>query len=151
VPESPLDAIQDRTFARATATTLHAYPLDRRLTGARLLDYVDRRSTGVVNSTRPDGHPHSALSSYIRRDATFWLPAMPGTVRERNVRAAPWLVLVITEGDGNEHVVVIIEGQASVVAPAEVPGERRRQPRHPVALSRRHVSRVTLSDRLTRR
>ena len=115
-----LEEIQDRTFARASAATLHAYPRERRLSGERLTGYLDRRSIGVVSSTRPDGRAHATPSSYLRRGATFWLPAFPGTARERNVRVAPWLVLVVTEGDGQEHVAVIVEGPGTVVAPGEV-------------------------------
>jgi pyridoxamine 5'-phosphate oxidase-like protein len=123
VPENLLDEIQDRTFARASGATLRAYPRRRRLAGSLLTGYLDRRSTCVVSSTRPDSRPHSALSSYIRRDAAFWLPAVAGTVRERNLRAAPWLVLVVTEGDGADHIAVIIEGPAAVVAVADAPGD----------------------------
>jgi pyridoxamine 5'-phosphate oxidase-like protein len=120
-PGNVLDAIQDRTFARVTPATLRAYPLERRLTGSRLTGYLDRRSTGVVSSARPDGRPHSALSSFLRRGATFWLPTFAGTVRERNVRTSPWLVLVVAEGEGAEHIAVIIEGPAAVIPPAAAP------------------------------
>lgn len=51
----------------------------------------------------------------------FWLPTVGGSVRERNMRAQPWLTMTITEGDHDDHVVVLVEGTASVVAPADVP------------------------------
>ncbi len=35
----------------------------------------------------------------------------------------PWLTLAIAEGDHDEHVAVLIEGPAEVVAPAEVPAD----------------------------
>lgn len=63
------------------------------------------------------------MSSYFRRGREFWLPTVSGSVRERNVRARPWLAMTITEGDRNAHVVVLVEGAASIVAPAEVPGD----------------------------
>jgi hypothetical protein len=44
-------------------------------------------------------------------------------VRERNVRARPWLTMTITEGDRNHHVVVLVEGAASLVAATDVPAE----------------------------
>jgi hypothetical protein len=61
------------------------------------------------------------MSVYIRRGATFWLPTMAGSVRERNLRGTPWLTMVIAEGDHPEHIAVIAEGPAKVVAPSEVP------------------------------
>jgi hypothetical protein len=46
-----------------------------------------------------------------------------GSVRERNLRAVPWLTLAIAEGDHDGHIAVLIEGPAEVVAPAEVPAD----------------------------
>jgi Pyridoxamine 5'-phosphate oxidase len=88
-----LGSLQDQTFARATAATASSYPLERRLTAAQLAGYLDRRAFAVVGSTRPDGRPHAAMSSYIRRDLTFWLPTVAGSVRERNLRGTPWLTM----------------------------------------------------------
>jgi len=71
----------------------------------------------VVGSTRPDGRPHTAMSIFIRRGTTFWLPTMAGSVRERNLRSTPWLTMVIAEGD---HYLEEGPGPAKAVpAPAE--------------------------------
>lgn len=121
MPDSLLDDIQDRTFAHATKATLRAYPQSRRLAGERLTGYLDGRSIGVISSTRPDGRPHSAPGTYIRRGATFWLPTLAATVRARNVGSAPWLVLVVAEGDGSEHIAVIVEGPGTVIPAAAAP------------------------------
>ncbi len=120
--DSDLDQIQQRTFAGATQTTRTAYPQERQLRGRRLTRYLDKRSIAVISSVRADGRPHSALSSYIRLGSAFWLPTMAGAIRTAHLRAQPWLVLVIAEGDGAEHVAVIIEGEGRVIAAgAEVP------------------------------
>jgi hypothetical protein len=120
-----LESLQEQTFGRATKATAESYPPEHRLTGAQLAAYLDRRAFAVIGSARPDGRPHAAMSSYVRRAATFWLPTVAGSVRERNVRNRPWLTLVVTEGDRGEHVVVIIEGPAAAVPPGEVPGDVR--------------------------
>jgi hypothetical protein len=120
-----LGGLQDRTFARATAATVDSYPPQRRLSAAQLTSYLDRRAFAVVGSTRADGRQHAAMSVYIRRGATFWLPTVAGSVRERNLRAAPWLTMVIAEGDHDEHIMVLIEGPAEVVAPTAVPADVR--------------------------
>jgi len=65
------------------------------------------------------------MSGYNRRGVTFWLPTVAGSVRERNLRATPWLTLVIAEGDRGEHIMVLVEGPAEVVAPTEVPADVR--------------------------
>jgi Pyridoxamine 5'-phosphate oxidase len=122
--EQPGD-LQDRSFARATAATAVSYPPERRLTAEQLGSYLDRRAFAVVGSTRPDGRPHSAMSVFIRRGTTFWLPTMAGSVRERNLRGTPWLTMVIAEGDHPDHIAVIVEGPAEVVAPPRVPADVR--------------------------
>ena len=120
-----LGGLQDRTFAHATAATATSYPPERRLSGAQLASYLDRRKFAVVGSSRADGRPHAAMSVYIRRGTTFWLPTMAGSVRERNLRRTPWLTMVIAEADHPAHIAVIAEGPAEVVAMPEVPADVR--------------------------
>jgi general stress protein 26 len=120
-----LGELQDRTFARATGATAASYPPERRLSAAQLASYLDRRAFAVIGSGRADGRPHAAMSVYVRRGATFWLPTVAGSVRERNLRTMPWLTMVITEGDHNEHIAVLIEGPAEVIAPPQVPEDVR--------------------------
>lgn len=120
-----LGRLQEQTFDRATQATAGAYPADRRLTGDQLAAYLDRRAFAVIGSARSDGRPHAAMSSYVRRGGTFWLPTVTGSVRERNVRAHPWLSMVVTEGDRDRHVVVLIEGPAAIVAPGDVRADVR--------------------------
>jgi hypothetical protein len=50
------------------------------------------------------------MSSYVRQDRQFWLPAVGGSVRERNVGARLWLTMTVTEGDRDHHVVVLVDG-----------------------------------------
>jgi nitroimidazol reductase NimA-like FMN-containing flavoprotein (pyridoxamine 5'-phosphate oxidase superfamily) len=107
-----------RTLARANEPTSHSYPPERRLDAAALTRFLDRRTFAVIATTRANGRPHATMSSYVRRGSVFWLPTLAGTVRERNIQRQPWASLVITEGDANEHVVVIIEGPAQMIAPA---------------------------------
>jgi len=120
-----LGALQDQSFARATSATIRSYPPERRLSNQQLAEYLGRRAFAVIGSGRPDGRPHAAMSSFIRRGTTFWLPTVAGSVRERNVRHEPWLTMTITEGDRDAHVVVLIEGPADVLSSADVPADIR--------------------------
>lgn len=58
---------------------------------------------------RTFGRATAAMSVYVRRGTTFWLPTMAGSVCERNLRGTPWLTIVIAEGDHPEHIAVIAE------------------------------------------
>lgn len=124
MPNSIAD-LQDQTFARATATTNKSYPPERRLKAEQLETYLDRRVYAVVSTARPDGRPHTAMSVFVRRETTFWLPTMSKTVRVRNLREQPWLTLVVAEGDDDEHIVVIVEGPAKTFPLDEVPADVR--------------------------
>jgi hypothetical protein len=120
-----LGDLQDRTFAQATPATAISYPPERRLSAAQLVSYLDRRVFAVVGSTRSDGRPHAAMSVYVRRGTTFWLPTMAGSVRERNLRRKPWLTMVIAEGDHPVHIAVIAEGPTEIITAQEVPADVR--------------------------
>ena len=126
--DDELAAVQDRSFAQASAATARAYPPQRRLAAAQLGSYLDRRAYAVVSSARADGRPHAAPSLFYRRGTEFWLPTVAGSARERNVRAHPWLALTVTEGDHDDHVAVLIEGPAAVLPPQEAPAEFRDRP-----------------------
>jgi nitroimidazol reductase NimA-like FMN-containing flavoprotein (pyridoxamine 5'-phosphate oxidase superfamily) len=120
-----LSELQDRTFERATAATARTYPPERRLTSEQLTSYLGRREYAVIGTTRPDGRPHASMSMYIRRGGAFWLPAVAGSVRARNLRTNPWLTMVVAENDDETHVAVIAEGRAELVAADDLPDDLR--------------------------
>jgi hypothetical protein len=122
-----LAALQAETFAHSRPATAESFGPSTRLTADELESYLDRRVFAVVCSTRPDGRPHAAMTSYVRRDDVFWLPTVADSVRERNIRHQQWVSLVVAEGDRNEHVVVSIEGNAELVQPAGVPPDVKDQ------------------------
>lgn len=62
---------------------------------------------------------------YVRRDATFWLPTLPGSVRARNLRDQPWLTLVVPEDEDDRHIVVIVEGPTKTLSLEETPHDVR--------------------------
>jgi hypothetical protein len=123
VDADELDQLQEATFANATAATRASYAEERRLRGDALCAYLDGRAFATISSTRNDGRPHATLTSYFRRGTAFWLPTVAGSVRERNVQRQPWLVLVVTEGDHDDHVAVIVEGPVVVVPGDEAPAD----------------------------
>src|SRR5579862_1723653 len=120
-----LGGLQEQSFAQATAATNTSYPPENRLSAEQLASYLDRRKFAVVGTARADGRPHAAMSLFVRRGTTFWLPTMAGSVRERNLRRTPWLTMVIAEGDHPAHIAVIAEGPAEIVAMADVPADVR--------------------------
>lgn len=121
----PLAELQDQSFARATATTARSYPPERRLTPDQLVSYLGRREYAVIGTARADGRPHAAMSMYLRRGTSFWLPTLAGSIRARNLRTSPWMTLIVAENDDETHIAVIAEGPAEVVALDDVPDDVR--------------------------
>ena len=115
------EQVQRATFESASAATASSYPPARRLSGDALEAVLRARRYATVASTRPDGRPHATQTSFVLVGDALWLPTVRGAVRARNVRAQPWLVLVLAEGEGDEHLAVIAEGPVTVVADADLP------------------------------
>ena len=112
-----LSSVQQRSFAQASPRTAEAYPAERRMTGAQLAHFLARRRYLVIATTRPDGRPHAALTSFVWRDSSFWIPTEHGTARLRNLEQNPYAFLVITEGEGESHIAVLAEGSTRFVSP----------------------------------
>lgn len=122
---SELSDLQERSFAKATGATNISFPPERRLTAEQLDSYLTRRKYAVVGSARADGRPHAAMSLFVLRGTTFWLPTMAGSVRQKHLDRTPWLTLVIAEDDDDKHIAVIAEGSTEVVEPDQVPADVR--------------------------
>jgi nitroimidazol reductase NimA-like FMN-containing flavoprotein (pyridoxamine 5'-phosphate oxidase superfamily) len=115
--------LQAASFETATAATSASWPPERRMTGEQLDRVLRRRLYAVVASSRPDQRPHATPSAFLWHRDELWLPAVAGAVRVRNLSASPWLVAVISEGEGPQHAVVIMEGPARVLPVTDAPVE----------------------------
>lgn len=109
-----LAELQERSFAGAGAATVGSYPPHRRMSGDQLAAVFTRRRYGVIATARPDSRAHAAPGVFVLVDEAVWLPTVAKAQRARNIAAHPWLSLVIAEGDGDAHGVVIVEGPAEV-------------------------------------
>jgi hypothetical protein len=120
-----LGDVQDATFASASPATASSYPPERRLPGETLQAVLTSRLYAVLSTTRPDGRPHSAPTSFVLADSQIWMPTVRGAARARNARQQPYGVLVLAEGEHEHHMAVIAEGPLRVVdsAPASVADE----------------------------
>jgi hypothetical protein len=118
---SALADLQAASFERANEATRSSWPPDRRMRGEQLDLVLRRRRYAVVASTRANGRPHATPVAFVWHDGEVWLPAVEGAVRVRNVGATPWLSVVITEGDADDHGVVVLEGPARVLPLADAP------------------------------
>lgn len=109
-----LGAVQADSVGRAARSTRASWPPDRSLSPERLHGFLDRKKYAVLSTARPDGRPHAAMVAFCLRDGVFWLPSVTGSARLRNLAVEPWATLVVSEGEGEEHVAVVVEGDTLV-------------------------------------
>jgi general stress protein 26 len=109
-----LDALQHSSFASGSRATRTSYPEVNRLSGPELAGRLESKRYLVLATARPDGRPHAALTSFVFHGELIWMPTETGTARLRNLRAQPAAFLVLTEGEDDEHVAVLIEGAVDI-------------------------------------
>lgn len=85
------------------------------MNGAAIARFLADKRYAAVATTRRDGRPHAAMTGFFADGTVVWLPVMKGTARAANVRAQPYAAVVVSDGEGDEHTVVMLEGPASVV------------------------------------
>lgn len=110
-----LDEVQERSFNRANPATTSSLPTGNRMTGAQLVHLLRPGAYGVLATTRPGGRPHAAPTSLVLQDQAIWLPTVAGAVCLTNLAAHPWASLVVMRGEGTEHLMVTLEGPATIV------------------------------------
>jgi general stress protein 26 len=125
VDAAALDDLQGRSFAEASTTTNSAYPPDSRMSGDLLLRLLRARKYIVVATTRRNGTPHAAMSSFAVADGKVWLPTEDGTARIKNLQRNPFASLVLTEGEDETHSVVLVDGPVTLIPDSDVPGAAR--------------------------
>jgi len=113
------NALLAASWHSAALATRTSWPPERRLNGTQVVRLLRGSSYAVLASTRPDGRPHAAPVSFrLAEDGSIWLPTAAEAVRLRNVADQPRVSFVISQGYGEEHVAVLIEGEARCVSSA---------------------------------
>lgn len=113
-----LAELQRRSFDQAGAATTSSFSEENRMTGAQLARLLRPGVYGVLATTRADGRPHAAPTSLVLYERAAWLPTVTGAVRLANLAVHPWTSLVVMQGGGSDHAMVMLEGPAEVVDPA---------------------------------
>ncbi|HJT38677.1 MAG TPA: pyridoxamine 5'-phosphate oxidase family protein [Actinomycetota bacterium] len=118
-PIDTLARIQEASFARASEATRGAFPEERRMDGAMLLSFLTGKRYAVLATTRPDGRPQAAPVGYALVGTKFVMGSLPDAQRVRNLRHEPHASVVIEQGEGDQHAVVIVDGTTRLLEPLE--------------------------------
>lgn len=115
-----LTRLQEASFERASSATRAGYPEGKRMSGGELEQFVLDIGYLTIATVRKNGKPHAAMSTFAVHEGSVWIPTESGTLRLRNLATTPFASLVIAEGSGDEHRIVLTEGESRVVSSSEV-------------------------------
>jgi general stress protein 26 len=105
-----LHELQDRSLASSSEATRSSYPEHSALDAEEIHQFVERSTYAVMATTRPDGRPHASPVGYLPTENRIWMASVAGAARLRNLREQPTAVVVVMEGQGDDHVALIVEG-----------------------------------------
>ena len=54
------------------------------------------------------------MVAYLAREGRIWLPSVPAAIRLENLAHEPTATLVVSHGEGDDHTMVVVEGDAIV-------------------------------------
>ncbi|MHB2020276.1 MAG: pyridoxamine 5'-phosphate oxidase family protein [Candidatus Xenobia bacterium] len=110
------EGLQEQSLARARPTTAQAHPREHRLAGTQIHEFLSNMGTLALATVSPAGLPHLTTNHFVVHEGVFWLPFMPGTVRELGVQQVPYASLMIAEGQATYYTMVVVEGPLELVA-----------------------------------
>ena len=108
-----LAGLQEASHARADRALRASWPDERTIDAAELGAFLAERTYCVVATATERGRAQARPVGFVVLDGAFWLATVEGG-RLRNLRREPWLSLVVSEGEGEEHRAVVADGPVSI-------------------------------------
>jgi nitroimidazol reductase NimA-like FMN-containing flavoprotein (pyridoxamine 5'-phosphate oxidase superfamily) len=106
--------LQDASFARADSALRGSLLPERAMGAAELESFLAERTYCVLATVTGKGRPQARPVAFTVFGDAFWFATVAGG-RLRNVERTPWVSLVISEGEGEEHRMVAADGPVRVV------------------------------------
>jgi nitroimidazol reductase NimA-like FMN-containing flavoprotein (pyridoxamine 5'-phosphate oxidase superfamily) len=109
--------LQWDSYDRAGQGLRSSWPPESAMHGTMLRDFLEQHTFCVLATTTPTGRAQARPVAYTVLGTSFWFATVAGA-RLRNVRQTPWVSVVITEGDRDEHRAVLLDGPVTISAQA---------------------------------
>ncbi len=117
-----LQELIDNSWAKASPGARASWPPETRMSAAQAVAFLEGQRYCAVATVTGQGDPHLAPCAFLSlEDGSFWLPAVAQALRLRHLRRRPRLALVVGQGVGPEHQVVLARGPVVMIAVPEVP------------------------------
>ena len=110
-----LMGVQEASFAGADGALRGSWSPERAMGAAELESFLDERTFCVLATTTGKGRPQARPVAFALFRGAFWFATVAGG-RLRNLERTPWVSVVISEGEGEDHRMVAVDGPVTVVA-----------------------------------
>jgi hypothetical protein len=125
-----LQALIDASWAKAGKAAREAWPEPNRIRADGVATFLGQQRFCVIATTSPAGNPRLVPGSFVSmEDGTFWLPTVAGAGRLRDVRTRPRAAVLVGQGVGSEHTLVMVNGLVELVESFELPAAVQAQAR----------------------
>ena len=114
-----LHEVQAASYRRAGGALTGSWPEAQAMDAEALEAFVSARRYCVLATAQADGRPQARPVAFTVLGNAIWFATVAGG-RLRNVERRPWVSVVITEGEGDEHCAVAADGPVELLEP---PGE----------------------------
>jgi nitroimidazol reductase NimA-like FMN-containing flavoprotein (pyridoxamine 5'-phosphate oxidase superfamily) len=108
-----LHDVQTASYRRASAGILRSWPLERALGADELDGFLDELRYCVLATTSGRGRPQARPVAFIPFGDAIWF-ATGASGRLSNLERMPWVSVVVSEGDGDEHRAVVADGPVTI-------------------------------------
>ena len=105
--------LQHESLARAGEALHRSWPPESAMDAAELRAFLEAHTFCVLATTDARGRAQARPVAYTVLGASFWFATVAGH-RLRNVERTPWVSVVISEGDRDDHRAVIVDGPVTV-------------------------------------
>jgi nitroimidazol reductase NimA-like FMN-containing flavoprotein (pyridoxamine 5'-phosphate oxidase superfamily) len=108
-----LHDIQEASYSRASRGILSSWPREHSLGQAELDAFLAEARYCILATTTARGRPQARPVAFIPLGDTLWF-ATAASGRLRNLERAPWVSVVVSEGDGGQHRAVVADGSVTI-------------------------------------
>jgi len=105
--------LQEASYRQASAGILGSWPPDHALGPAELAAFLDERRYCVLATSTPRGRPQARPVAFIPFDETLWF-ASGASGRLDNLERTPWVSVVVSEGERDNHRAVVADGPVTI-------------------------------------
>jgi nitroimidazol reductase NimA-like FMN-containing flavoprotein (pyridoxamine 5'-phosphate oxidase superfamily) len=107
--------IQAASYGRASPGILSSWPPEKALGAEELAAFLDQRRYCVLSTSTAGGRPQARPVAFVPVGDALWFGSA-ASGRLRNVERTPWVSVVISEGERDQHRAVVADGPVTVRA-----------------------------------